>query len=285
LVVDKLQYYISYLSQGEYNLIDAYGAAPFYVNIDKTKGQMAGNLIGIKFLTESEYEIRIPFDNNAVSLITYSNNSYGNTAVEIGEFVKKYKVGEQVSLPFLNWKLQIKDNPGLYKGNEYFVQFNDFDGTVSGYKGINVRTDEKGGSIITLGMQGANKPRMVEYLNSTVKMLIKRQLDSKNQFATNTIAFIDSTLITMESQLKETGNELKSFRKDKNIFDVEDGGAKFSEKILEFDVSKDEIIRKVAYYNSLKAYLKNSVDYSKLPAPSVAGIEDPNIVVNVSKLI
>jgi hypothetical protein len=76
-----------------------------------------------------------------------------------------------------------------------------------------VRSDDKGGSIITLGLQGSNKARMVEYLNSTVKMLIKRQLDSKNQFATNTISFIDSTLVAMESQLKETGNELKSFRK------------------------------------------------------------------------
>ncbi|MFV5685840.1 polysaccharide biosynthesis tyrosine autokinase [Flavobacterium sp. GB2R13] len=285
LVVDKLQYYISYLVQGKYNMEDAYGAVPFYVNIDKSKGQLAGNLIGIKFLSENVYEVRIPFENKNVSLITYSNNSYSNTAVETGDFVKKYKVGEQVTLPFLNWKLQINDNPGFYKGKEYFVQFNDFNGTVSSYKGINIKSDDKGGSIITLGMQGTNKARMVEYLNATVKMLIKRQLDSKNQFATNTIAFIDSTLIAMESQLKETGNELKSFRKDKNMYDVEDGGAKFSEKILEFDVTKDEVTRKMAYYNSLKSYLKNSVDYSKLPAPSVAGIEDPNIIANVSRLI
>jgi succinoglycan biosynthesis transport protein ExoP len=285
LVVDKLQYYINYLVQGKYNVVDAYGAVPFYVNIDKSKGQLAGNLIGIKFLSENEYEIRVPFENQSVSLLTYSNNSYSNTNVETGDFVKKYKVGEQVSLPFLNWKLQIKDNPGFYKGNEYFVQFNGFDETVSGYKGISVRSDDKGGSIITLGMQGTNKARMVEYLNSTVKMLIKRQLDSKNQFATNTIAFIDSTLVAMESQLKETGDELKSFRKDKNIFDIEEGGTKFSDKALEFDVKRDEVIRKITYYNSLKSYLKNSVDYSKLPAPTVAGIEDPNIVVNVSKLI
>ena len=285
LVVDKLQFYISYLVQGEYNLVDAYGAVPFHVDIDKTKGQLAGALISIKFLSENEYEIRIPFENPNVSVVTYANNTYSNTAVVKGEFVKKYKVGQQVSLPFLNWKLQINDNPGFYKGNEYFVSFNDFNGTVSSYKGINVRSDDKGGSIITLGMQGNNKARMVEYLNSTVKMLIKRQLDSKNQFATNTISFIDSTLVAMESQLKETTNELKTFRKGKNLYDVEDGGAKFSEKILEFDVKKDEVNRKVAYYNSLKAYLKNSVNYAKLPAPSVAGIEDPNIVVNVSKLI
>ena len=47
LVVDKLQYYIGYFAQGKYKLYDAYGAVPFYVNIDKSKGQIAGALIGI----------------------------------------------------------------------------------------------------------------------------------------------------------------------------------------------------------------------------------------------
>lgn len=285
LVVSKLQFYVDYLTQGEYNLVDSYGAVPFYVDIDESKGQLANTLIAIKFLSPNEYEIRIPFENNSVSILNYSDNSYSNTAVQRVEFVKRYKVGEQVVLPFLNWKLQINDNPGLYTGNEYYVRFNDFDGTVSRYRGINVDSDDKGGSILTLGLQGTNKARMVEYLNATVRMLIKIQLDGKNQFATNTIQFIDSTLVAMESQLKETGNELKSFRKDKNIFEIEGGGAKVSDKIMDFDVEKDQVSRKIAYYNSLKMYLNNSVDYSRLPAPSVAGIEDPNIVASVSKLI
>jgi len=285
LVVDKLQFYTDYLEQGKYNLIDSYGAVPFYVDIDKTKGQLANTLIGIKFLSENEYQIEIPFENSSVSLITYGNNSYSNTSVQPITFIKKYKVGESVNLPFLNWKLQINDNPGFYKEKEYFVRFNDFDGTVSRYKSINVDTGRSGGSILTLSLQGTNKARLVDYLNSTVKMLIKIQLDGKNQFATNTIRFIDSTLVAMESQLKQTGNELKSFQKDKNVYEIEGGGSKVSEKIMDFDVEKDQLTRKIAYYNSLKSYLNNSVDYSRLPAPSVAGIEDPNIVANVSKLI
>ncbi|MWB94475.1 polysaccharide biosynthesis tyrosine autokinase [Flavobacterium sp. GA093] len=285
LVVDKLSFYIDYLEQGKYNLVDVYGAVPFYVEIDKTKGQILNTLVGIKFLSANEYEIRIPFENNSVSLITYATNSQSSTAVEPTEFVKKYKVGDQVVLPFLNWKLQITDNPGFYKGKEYFVRFKDFDATVSRYKNISVDADSKAGSILNLSMQGTNKARMVDYLNSTVRMLIKIQLDGKNQFATNTIRFIDSTLVNMEAQLKTTGNELKSFRKDKNIYEVEDGGAKVSEKIISFDLERDQINRKIAYYNSLKTYLNNSVDYSRLPAPSVAGIEDPNVVTNVSKLI
>lgn len=285
LVVSKLRFYIDYLKQGKYNLTDAYGAVPFYLNIDKSKGQLANTLIGIKFLSENVYEIRIPFENSSVSVVDYTTNTYSNTNVQPAEFVKRYKVGEQVTLPFLNWKLQINDNPGFYKGNEYFVRFNDFNGTVSKYRGINIDSDDKGGSILTLSMQGTNKARMVEYLNATVRMLIKIQLDGKNQFANNTIRFIDSTLVAMEGQLKQTGNELKTFRKDKNVYDIEAGGAKFSDQIMNFDVEKDQISRKIAYYNSLKTYLNNSVDYSRLPAPSVAGIEDPNIVANVSKII
>ena len=35
----------------------------------------------------------------------------------------------------------------------------------------------------------------------------------------------------------------------------------------------------------LKNYLEKTTDYSKLPAPAVAGIDDPNVVGNVTKLI
>jgi hypothetical protein len=44
-------------------------------------------------VSESVYEIRIPFESQNASLITYSNNSYSNTAVATGDFVKRYTVG------------------------------------------------------------------------------------------------------------------------------------------------------------------------------------------------
>ncbi|HMI08757.1 MAG TPA: hypothetical protein VK528_14495, partial [Flavobacterium sp.] len=285
IVVDQLNFYIDYLQKGKYNYLDVYGQTPFHIDIDKKKGQLKGMLIGIKFLSNTDYQIKINFENSSVPLVHYSDNSTSNTSVVPKEFVQRFKVGQRVSLPFLNWKLEINDNPGFYKGNEYFVRFNDFDNVVSGYQSIKVNTDSKAGSILELALQGPNKQRMVTYLNATVDILIKRALDRKNQFATNTIEFIDSTLIAMGQQLKATGDELKSFNKDKNIIEIEQGGTAISEQLLNYDVKKDEILRKIAYYNSLKSYLRNSTDYSKLPAPTVAGIEDPNIVSNVARLI
>jgi capsular exopolysaccharide synthesis family protein len=286
LVVDKLQFYIQYLKQGKYTLTDAYGEVPFYLNIDKVKGQLYGQNIKIKFLDEKTFQIIIAFENDKVDVVHYNDNSITQTAVVKGkEFVQKYQIGELVTLPFLNLKLELNPNPGFYKNNEYFVSFGSFDGTVAGYQGINVEGDAKGGSILRLSLEGANKARMVTYLNTTVEVLKNNQLAMKNQFATNTIAFIDSTLLAIEKDLKTTNDELKDFRKDKNIFEVEGEGSVISENLLNFDVQKDAIDRKITYYNSLNNYLKTSVDFSKLPAPSVAGIDDPNIVVGVSKLI
>lgn len=285
LVVEKLKFYIDYLQQKEYFQEDVYGNVPFTVKIDKSKPQLNKVPITIKFISSSEYQISIDFPENEVSVLYYDANSLGAMQVAKGTFSKRYKVGELVNLPFLNFALYILPNSKNYINNEYIVQFNSFDATVSKYKQLKVTIDEKAGSILKLSLEGTNKARIVDYLNQTVNMLMKRQLDSKNLFADNTIKFIDTTLEVMEGNIKETNDQLKNFTRNKNIVEVEAGGEHIQDEIKELDFANDAVNRKINYYNTLSNYLRNSTDYSKLPAPSVAGIEDLNIVNNVSNLI
>ena len=285
LVVEKLDFYINYLRQDKYNMVDAYGEVPFFVKIDKSKGQLLGMNIKIVFVDQKSYRIEIPFENDNVSLFHYKDFSRSSTAVKPAVYERVFKIGERINLPFLSWTLELHDNLGDYINKEFFVSFSDFDGAVGRFRGLNVESDAKGGSLLKLSMQGTNKARMVTYLNATVNVLKSNQLAMKNQFATNTIAFIDSTLIAMEGEIKNNAAELKNFTAGKNVYEIEAGGEQVSKQLLDYDIAKDEVARKLNYYNGLRKYLTNSVDYSKLPAPSVAGIEDPNIVVNVSKLI
>ncbi|WP_317125175.1 GumC domain-containing protein [Flavobacterium macacae] len=284
-VVAKLQYYIKYLKDGEYQMEDAYGESPFRVSIDPHKGQLLGLPIKIKFVTPTEYELSVPFSSPSAAVMTYADQSVRHVAVSPQESVKRAAIGTPLDLPYLHWNLQLQPDASGYVGREFYVRFDDFNGTVAQFQGIQVEADLKAGSIIRLGMQGTNKAVMVDYLNATVDVLRKNQLDSKNQFAINTIAFIDSTLVAMEGVLKGTEGQLKEFRKGKNVLQLEEGGEKISEKLSELDLERDGIRRKLSYYTTLKSYLNNSVDYSKLPAPAVAGIEDPNVVGNVSRLI
>lgn len=284
-VVKNLQFYINYLKQGEYNLQDAYGETPFKVVIDENKGQLANQLLKIKFLNQNQFQISTNFENSTATLFHYADNSKSTIKVPVGEFKRNFNINEKVELPFLSFRLnQDLMNINNLK-NEYLIKFSDFNETVASYKNLDVEADVKGGSIIKIAKAGTNKARLVDFLNSTVKILSQSQLESKNQFATNTILFIDSTLVDVEKQMNEAEGELESFRKNKNVYMLEGGGEIITSKLSEYDVQKDIVNRKISYYNLLKNYLEKNNDYSKLPAPSVAGIEDPNIIFNVSQLI
>lgn len=285
LVVDRLEFYIDYLKQTKYFLQDVYGEVPFKVSIDKSKNQLLDQFVKVKMITKDKYQITIPFQANQAEVIRYGGNVKSVVNVPNGEFKKVYRIGQEVNLPFLNWKLTLSEASWKNFEEEILVRFNSFDNTVSTYKGLRVDLDEKAGSILKLGMEGTNKARMVDYLNVTVDVLIKKQLDNKNLFAENTINFIDETLLKMEGQLKDSGDELKDFSKTNNIIDIEEGGVTYKSQLLDYDAQRDQVERKLAYLSSLKNYLKNSVDFSKLPAPTVAGIDEPNITTNVAKLI
>ncbi|MCZ8197327.1 MAG: polysaccharide biosynthesis tyrosine autokinase [Flavobacterium sp.] len=285
IVVEKLSYYIDYLQDRKYFEESVYGSCPFEVQIDKKLPQLANQPISIKFISPTQYQIRVDFELNTVNTYRYSDYSSSMVGVTEGVFSKSYKIGEYINLPFLSWKLVLKKNSENFVGQEYKVRFDDYNGVVQNYKNIKVDIDDKAPSILKLSLEGTNKARIVDYLNETVRVLIKNQLDKKNLFADNTINFIDTTLALMELKLRDANDDLKEFSKNKNVIEIEQGGFNVQNKMLELDLERDLIARKINYFNTLSNYLKNSKDYSKLPAPSVAGIDDPNIIMNVSNLI
>ena len=285
LAVDKLQFYTDYLKQTKYFLQDVYGQVPFKITIDKNQNQLYEQFIKVKMLSNSTYKITIPFLNSSSQVIRYADNKESIISTPNKEFSKVFKVGQNINLPFLHWRLDLVNYSTESFGDETLIRFNSFDNSVSTYKSLKVNIDEKAGSILNLSMEGTNKVRMVDFLNATVEVLIQRKLEEKNKFAENTINFIDETLLEMEAKLKNSGDELKEFGKNNDIIDIEEGGSAYKEQLLGYDSQKDEVERKIAYLNTLKSYLKSSVDFSKLPAPTIVGIDEPNINTNVSKLI
>lgn len=285
-VVDKLQYYIKYLRKGDYFYPDAYGTIPFKAVINKHRGQLANMLIRVKPVSSTHFEFEVDFgEAKEVMLYHYSDYSTSTVKTPGKKFFGKFKFNQEIDLPFFNGQITLDSSQPLNLNEDIYLRFDDFNGTVGAFRGIGVTADAKAASVIVLDMQGPNKARLVEYLNSTVTILRENELNSKNLFAVNTIRFIDSTLNVIEGQLKDTESDLKNFRKNTNVYELETGGAKYSDEITSLDLEQDNVKRKLAFYNFLKNYLEKNADYSKLPAPAVAGIDDPNIVANVSKLI
>ncbi|OYU85098.1 MAG: sugar transporter [Flavobacterium sp. BFFFF2] len=282
-VVSKLGFYIDYLTKEPYFWKDGYGEFPFTVSLTTTQNQPFETPVEVHFTSDKQFDIRFGGSINTLETIQYQAGSRSSFPIS-GPITLKGTLGVPIDHPFLHVTLLATDLP-VQIGKSYYFKCADFDATVAKYQRIKVKIDEKAASILQLSFEGTNKKRLVDYLNTTVETLKLRQLDQKNQFAINTISFIDATLQSMENELKDAGDALKNFSQKNNVVEIERGGEGLQEHFFKFDISKTDIQRKLEYYKTLETYLRKNADFSKLPAPTVAGIEDPNLVRNVSKLI
>jgi tyrosine-protein kinase Etk/Wzc len=125
------------------------------------------------------------------------------------------------------------------------------------------------------------------FINMHLKMYRQRTLDKKNQFATNTIDFIDSQLITITDSLNSTELNLQDFKKNNQVVDLSFQAQQLFDQARELDNKKAEVKIRGDYYQYLIDYLLKNRDAGNLIAPSVIGIEDPllnNLVLELNKM-
>ncbi|MDP5082613.1 MAG: polysaccharide biosynthesis tyrosine autokinase, partial [Winogradskyella sp.] len=178
------------------------------------------------------------------------------------------------------------DNFEIDTSQVYFLQFLDFDRVVDEYKRkVVISTFSKqSSSVLKLSMDGYNKAKIVDYLNTTVAILSRTELAQKNLYATNTIKFIDSSLRAVNNDLKGVVDEMNSFRRANKVFDVTEEISQVTARLKDLDFEKEQGKIKLDYLKSLETYINTKDDYTNIAAPSSVGIEEPNIQSSVAKI-
>lgn len=287
-VVKKLKSYISYLEDGEYQKVNAYGRVPFYVEDDTTAFQLLNRNLEIKVIDSLHYQLSLNFEEDSeeqnLSFLSYGSLDRMSKLVQPQNFTVKLPFNEHVQTPYFSGRIMLNGEEITYN-KPYYIKFKDFFGTVKRFQDISAETESKGSSIINLTLVGGNKAELVDYLNSTVKTLSRDVLNRKNLFATKTIRFVDSILNVKTEELRDVERELNQFKIENDIIDLTAESENLKEKLKEHDTEISSIERQLDYYRLLDNYLRNRNDYSDVPAPSVAGIEESSISNAVSKII
>src|SRR5690606_25471225 len=119
LVMDSLQYYMEYLQEGKYRMEDIYKNAPFVVTLDKSKGQVLGNILGIRFINDTQFELTANFERSGFTAQRYSDKSKYNDNFKIGPFAQTFSFGETINLPFFNGKITQRNDSTIVHGSKY----------------------------------------------------------------------------------------------------------------------------------------------------------------------
>jgi capsular exopolysaccharide synthesis family protein len=284
-VVERLQYYVNYQRDGEYQLVDAYKQTPFFVAVDTSYAQILNKQFTVVFKDSVTFTLSAEFNTGTRSLQNYHTKEKSSKYFEAQDFSQDFRFGDKVRLPFFSGIFVPNTDLAVSPGATYYFSFRDFDGVVGIYNGISVMPLSKGSSVIRLRLVGENKARLVDYLNTSVRVLSDNMLERKNLFATKTIRFIDSSLSKKSVELVTAEKELNTFKNRNAIFDLEAEGLEINEKLNALDIRKESLDQELNYYNVLETYLVGRSDYRNVPAPSVAGISESSITVSVSKIV
>lgn len=285
-VVRQLQYYLKYLVEGEYQMEDAYGKTPFKITLKEDAFQLKNQLMKIKLIDDKSFEISFEIEEDVTSLTFYNYKSEEQKSEKINfkTYADTFEIGKPIVSKYFTGQLDLLNNQSKHN-SIYYIKCLDFNSVVKQYENIDVSTEEKGGSVITLELIGENKAKMVDYLNSTSRILSKTQLNQKNLFATKTIQFIDSTLNEKARELEDFEKELNTYKLDNNILDLDSETAELKQKLIGYDLEEKNLKRQVEYLNTLQNYLLNRTSYEDPPAPSIAGITEQSIVAGVNKIV
>lgn len=284
-VVERLEYYMDYLKDGEYQQEDAYKQTPFFVEVDTTKPQIIGQQLKVVFKDSVNFNLSTTFKVGNFTLQNYSTKEKFTKYIDAGDFSKDYRIGQKIDLPFFSGIFMPNPDVISKPGKPFYIVFRNYDDVVKQYLNVKVDPESKGSSVLKMRLNGNNKSKLVDYLNTSVAVLSENMLDRKNLFATKTIKFIDSSLAIKSDELSNVEDELNKFKNKNAIFDLESEGTEINAKLNDLDLRKEAAGRELNYYNTLQDYLITRSDYRNVPAPSVAGISEASVVAGVGKIV
>jgi len=284
-VVQEMQYYIDYLQDGKYRMEDVYGELPFRIFIDTTHDQLINTVLKLEFISNEKVQLSIDFkDNFNRKLLNYHNlDKQVYTATNI-VYKKEFSVGT-IETSFLKFDLQVFK--AIQSDQIYYIRFKDFNETVGHYRTLDVSTAKKGTSLIKLALNGSNKKRLEDYLNTTVKVLEKDQIEEKIKYAVKTKQYIDTLFDAMAGNLKTIEKDLGSFKQKQNIYNLSAEGSAIFEDALQLDIQSKHFQDRLDYFSNLESYIKNhqEFDSNTVPVPVVLEIEDQKISQSIGVLV
>ena len=287
LTVHSLDFEVSYFRDEVTGRREIYNKAPFIVSFDSTGIQPLGVVFSVTAEENGKFRIRAEAGGEFVDCYDYKNEKVVK-GIEAPDLDKLISFNEPVEGNGYKFKLIPRDTTdisGKKLSGTWYFNFNTYDDLVSAWRGnIAIMPMKKEASILEMSVNSDCPDKAMAFLNAHLNMYRQRTLDKKNQFANNTIAFIDKQLQSISDSLGKKEYELQEFRRNNEVLNLDFQAERLFEQLRELENSRAELKLKKDYYNYLKDYLARNTSSGDIVAPSVMGITDPLLNSSVLEL-
>lgn len=288
--IRALDFNVSYFKSELLGTREIYSEAPFIVLPDLSKPQPLGVTFIVTQLTGNNIEIVSEKIDDNIKYYNFLTGRINKGPAEL-QLNKIVKYGEKIEGNGYSFVLIPRNETSGTDAGEIktsLFSFNSYESLVQQWsKRLTLSTMQKEASMVRLSIQTDCPEKAEIFINKHLEMYLQRTLDKKNQFANNTINFIDKQLVSISDSLSKKELELQDFRKRHRVVDLSFQAQKLFEQTKDLGNQKAELKIKQDYFVYLNDYFSKNSESGDIIAPSVMGIADPllnNLVLEINKM-
>jgi capsular exopolysaccharide synthesis family protein len=288
--LEELDFEVSYFKDEVFGTREVFTETPFVVRPDFSRLQP----LGVTFMvtTHSDSTMRIESEMSWDAIVCYNylsgRTSAGPREINLDRVVRFGETIEGEGYSFALIPREGAPPHGHGKDNTWLFSFNSNEGLLGQWTGrISLATMAREASMVSLSIETDCPAKAQLFLDKHLDMYLQRTLDKKNQFANNTIKFIDRQLTSIADSLSMTEKTLQNFKKNNQVIDLSFQAQQLFAQTKDLGNQKAELKIKDDYYEYLLEYIGRNREAGDLMAPSVMGITDPllnNLVLQINSL-
>ena len=213
--LNQLDFAVSYYTSGNLTTQEHYKIDfPIKVDIDSSVNLITNTDMYIRILSNEEFELEYEIENHpVVTLYNFSKD------IEIKQQYpnQKYKMNYRFDQPIveenlgLGFTISLIGDPKKFDDDELFFKINNPTGMTKKYlDNLNLEIAGRESSILYLKMGSNIIQKETAFLNTLMDVIIRKNLEEKNQEALKTIDFIDFQLADVSTSLNKAESDLET---------------------------------------------------------------------------
>jgi tyrosine-protein kinase Etk/Wzc len=272
--IQELDFEVSYYNEGKLSTAENYTDSPFRIDWDRNHPQLIG--FNFKITVHPDRSVTLTGYGENVGVYNFEEEKWLGRFPEV-KIERKIHSGEEVTLPgYYSFKINLNENFNPPANDYFFFNFSTIPDLVNNYRSrLTVSMKDWETSIVDINLRDYHPGKGMDFLNKLVEVYRIDNVEKKNQYADQTIRFIEELLKGVSDSLSMTEMELLAYQSKKQIVDMGSQSGELLSQMSQLDQKKIELESENKYYKYLRKYILENRDIGSMMVPSSMGINDP----------
>jgi len=273
--IEELELTKSYFLKGDIKTTEVYKDIPIKLNEDTLSPSIYSTPLNISIINSKKFKL------------TY----FSKGKEYIGYYLFDRKIKTTIGKFSIDKTESFDDktfNNLSYDKRNYSIRLNSVELLANNYQS-SLKADpiSKQSSMLQISIQGPVTAKNEAFLDKICELYVKKGIDTKNEYAVNTLKFIDEQLELLTQDIDMNEANVEKFRVTRGITDLGVEATSFLESVKNFDIQISELQVQLSFLDYLEKYVSDGKVMAGSISPGSILVDDPllkNLVLRLNEL-